>query len=149
MIDGLLISRPKVFVDQRGSVMRLLRVDDPYFVGFGEVYFSTVNPGIIKGWKRHRSMTMTLAVPVGHIMMVFYDDRPGSRTNGNIYEVELGGNDYKIVTVPPGLWTGFMSLNDQPSLLTNCASILHQPEEADNLAIDDPTIPYRWRRPAS
>ena len=30
--------------------MHMLRADAPHLQGFGEIYFSTVNPGAIKGW---------------------------------------------------------------------------------------------------
>jgi dTDP-4-dehydrorhamnose 3,5-epimerase-like enzyme len=43
----------------RGSVMHMLRADAEHFQGFGEIYFSTVNPGAIKGWHIHREMTST------------------------------------------------------------------------------------------
>jgi dTDP-4-dehydrorhamnose 3,5-epimerase len=145
MIDGVVISHPKVVVDRRGAVMRILRTDDPHFCGFGEVYFSIVNPGIVKGWKRHRNMTMTLSVPVGRILLILYDDRPESLTKGDVQEVELGPHDYKVVTVPPMLWASFMGMDDRPSLLTNCASIPHTPEEADDRNVDDPMFPYHWR----
>jgi len=144
MIDGVSIIRPKHFIDERGSVMRMLRTDDPYFQNFAEIYFSTVNPGAIKGWKRHNEMTMNIAVPMGRMLYVLYDSRPGSPTQGMIQEIDMGPHDYKLAIIPPGLWTGFKSLGDGPALVANCPSILHRPDEADNLPIDDPSIPYHW-----
>src|ERR1700675_2859485 len=139
MIEGVVVSRPKIFVDERGAMFRMLRTDDPYYAGFGEVYFSTVNPGWIKGWKRHRQMTMTLAVPVGRILLVIYDDRPASPTCNAVQEIELGPHDYKVVTLPPMLWNGFMGLGHELSVLANCASIPHQRDEAENRDVNDPT----------
>ena len=147
MIDGVVISRPPVFRDERGAVLRMLRTDDPHFSGFGEVYFSVVNPGVVKGWRRHREMTMTLAVPAGRVLLVLYDDRPDSPSHGAVQEVSFGPDEHLVVTVPPGVWNGFMGTGDEPSLVTNCASILHRPDESDRLELSDPAIPYRW--PAS
>ena len=149
MIDGVVISRPKVFADQRGSTMRMLRIDDPHFVEFGEVYFSTVKPGAVKGWKRHREMTMTLAAPIGRVLLVLYDDRPASSTRNEVQEIELGPHDYKVITIPPMLWNAFMGLGDSPSILTNCASIPHRSDEADGRDVDDPAIPYCWPDPSA
>lgn len=143
MIDGIVLTSLKRIEDDRGSVMRLLRVDDPHFTQFAEVYFSTVNPGMAKGWKRHREMTMNIAVPVGRLLFVLYDDRPNSPSRGQVQEFELGPHDYKLLTVPPGLWSGFRNPGDTPALLANCPSILHRPDEADNLPPDSPDIPYR------
>jgi dTDP-4-dehydrorhamnose 3,5-epimerase len=146
MIDGLIVSRPPVFRDDRGGVLQVLRADAPHFAGFGELYFSIVNPGVFKGWKRHREMTMALTVPSGRVLLVVYDDRHASPTLGQIEELELTPDDHKLVIVPPLVWTGFAGLADGPSVLTNCASILHRTDESDNRAQDDPAIPFRWPR---
>jgi dTDP-4-dehydrorhamnose 3,5-epimerase len=146
LIDGLVISEPPVFRDNRGAVMQVLRSDAPHFAGFGELYFSVVNPGVFKGWKRHRVMTMALTVPCGRVLLVVYDDRTGSSSRGSIEEIELSPESHKLVTVPPMVWTGFAGVSDQPAVLVNCASILHRADEADNRAMDDPAIPYRWQK---
>ena len=49
MIDGVVITPLKQIRDERGAVLHMLRTDAPHFAGFGEVYFSVVNPGVIKG----------------------------------------------------------------------------------------------------
>jgi dTDP-4-dehydrorhamnose 3,5-epimerase len=144
MIGGVVVHYPKMIADARGAVMRMLRTDDPHFAGFGEIYFSLINPGVVKGWKRHHTMTMTLAVPVGRVLLVLYDDRPESSTSGVVQEIELGPHDYKSVTVPPMVWTAFMGLGSSPSVVANCASILHDPNEADGRELADPRIPYVW-----
>ncbi|HVI50683.1 MAG TPA: dTDP-4-dehydrorhamnose 3,5-epimerase family protein [Candidatus Sulfotelmatobacter sp.] len=142
MIDGVSIIRLKRVPDDRGSVMRMLRTDDPHYKGFAEVYFSTVNPGGVKGWKRHNEMTMNVAVPVGHLLYVLYDDRPDSLTKGMVQEIDMGPHDYKMVVIPPGLWTGFKCLSETLTLVANCPSILYRPGEADDLPPSDPSIPY-------
>ena len=48
--------------------------------------FSSVFPGVIKGWHLHRRMTLNYAVPVGLIKLVLYDDREGSSTRGELME---------------------------------------------------------------
>jgi dTDP-4-dehydrorhamnose 3,5-epimerase len=149
MISGVTINRAQVFADARGAVMRMLSASDANFSGFGEVYFSTVNPGAIKAWKRHRKMTMTLAVPAGRVLLVIYDDRPESPTCGGVCEIELGPHDYQVVTIPQMLWTGFMGLGDQQSVLCNCASIPHDPGESDARDIEDQSCPYRWPQSGS
>jgi len=82
MIDGVLIKPLKVFADSRGKVMHMLRCDDEIFRKFGEIYFSVVNPGVIKGWKRHQKVNQLFAVPSGNILLVIYDDRGQSPTKG-------------------------------------------------------------------
>ena len=75
MIDGVVVKRLEVIPDERGSIMHMLRSDDPEFEAFGEIYFSTVYPGIVKGWHRHKNMTLHYACVHGRVKLVIYDER--------------------------------------------------------------------------
>src|SRR4029077_9112630 len=86
MIEGVGIRPLLQIPDERGKVMRMLRATDPDFKEFGEVYFSVVFPGAIKGWHLHKRMTINYAVPFGRIKLVLFDDRPSSPTRGEIQE---------------------------------------------------------------
>lgn len=145
LIDGVLITPLRQIEDNRGKVMHMLRADAPYFSSFGEIYFSTVHPGAIKGWHLHHRMILNYAVPHGKILFVLYDARPDSNTFGNVQEIELGQTHYHLVTVPPGIWSGFMGLGDETAIVANCASIPHDPAEAERKDPHDPEIPFIWK----
>lgn len=70
-----------------------------HFETFGEVYFSVVNPGAVKACRPHRVTTSLLAVPVGTIRLVLFDERQSS-TRGQISSVEIGESNYVLVRVP-------------------------------------------------
>lgn len=146
MISGVVITDLKQIRDERGAVLHMLRADAPHFHGFGEVYFSVVNPGVIKGWRRHTRMTMSLAVPKGRVKLVLADRREGSDTFGEIQEIVLGEGEaeYRLVTVPPLVWNGFQCVSDTPAIIVNCASIPHAPEEAERLPLGAGEISYVW-----
>ncbi len=144
MISGVIISPLRQIVDVRGKVMHMLRSDAPHFSGFGEIYFSVVNPGAIKAWHLHRQMTLNYAVPHGCIKFVLYDDRPESSTRGEIQELFLGPDNYNLVTVPPGIWNGFQGTGSEAAIVANCATITHDPAEIDRKDPFDPLIPYDW-----
>jgi dTDP-4-dehydrorhamnose 3,5-epimerase len=148
-IHDVLLTPLRQIQDDRGSVMHMLRATDPHFSGFGEIYFSTVKQGAVKAWKRHRQMTLNLACPVGEVRLVVYDDRESSPTRGIAEELVLGAGNYQLVTIPPLLWTGFTGLSAGPSLVANCASLPHDPVEADRLNAYDPSIPYAWPKSAA
>ena len=78
MIEGVVLHPLRQFIDDRGRTMHMLRNDDPHFRKFGEIYFSGVQRGKIKGWYRHREKTLNYAVPAGLIRVVIYDDRAGA-----------------------------------------------------------------------
>ena len=144
MIEGVRVTPLRQIVDERGKVMHMLRSDSQGFSGFGEIYFSTVFPGAIKGWHVHSRMTLNYAVPVGRIKFVLYDDRADSSTRGEIQEFFLGPDNYQLVTVPPLVWNGFKGIGSEMALVANCASIPHDPTEIDRRDPFDPAIPYDW-----
>ncbi len=144
MIDGVQIIDLRQLVDERGKVMHMLRSDAPHFRDFGEIYFSTVNPGAIKAWHIHTKMVLNYAVPIGNVKFVLYDDREVSPTRGEIQEIFLGPDCYKLVIVPPLVWNGFKGLGQSPALVANCASIPHDPAEMARKGPFDPAIPYSW-----
>src|SRR5205823_2429927 len=82
LIDGVRVIPLRQIPDERGKVMHMLRADDPHFERFGEIYFSTVYAGVVKGWHLHERMTINYAVPFGSIKLVLFDDRAGSSTRG-------------------------------------------------------------------
>ncbi len=144
MIDGVTVTPLRKIPDERGTIMHMLRNDSPVFEQFGEIYFSTVYPGVIKAWHIHKKMILNYAVPHGRIKMVLYDDREGSPTKGEVQQIFLGADNYALVTVPPLVWNGFKGMGTEAAIVANCASIPHDPEEIDRLDPFDPSIPYDW-----
>lgn len=144
MIDGVKVTPLMQILDERGKIMHMLRKDSEGFLGFGEIYFSCVHPGAIKGWHIHKRMTLNYAVPHGHIKFVLYDDRPDSPTRGELQEVFLGPDNYCLVTVPPMVWNGFKGIGAEMAIVANCTDISHDAEEIDRLDPFDPSIPYSW-----
>lgn len=144
MIAGVKITSLRQISDERGKVMHMLRCDTDGFQGFGEIYFSCVYPGAIKGWHIHKRMTLNYAVPHGKIKFVLYDDRLDSPTRGEIQELFLGPDNYYLITVPPMVWNGFKGIGTEMAIVANCASIPHDTEEIERLDPFDPSIPYNW-----
>ena len=143
-IEGLTITPLRRIADERGAVFHMLREDSPVFERFGEIYFSLVYPGVVKGWHIHKRMTLNYAVPVGMIKLVCYDDRQGSRTRTAVQELHVGEVNYVLVTIPPFVWNGFKGEGAAPALVANCATVPHDPDEIDRLDPFDNEIPYDW-----
>jgi len=141
-LEGVLLTQLKIIDVPGGDVLHGLKQSDPGFHGFGEVYFSTVDKGAIKAWKRHHEMVLNLVVPVGAIRFVLIDDRPESTTFGKYQEIILSRYNYQRLTVPPMMWMGFQGVSEGTNILLNVASIPHHPDEADRLALDE--IEYHW-----
>ena len=144
MIAGVTVTPLRQITDERGKIMHMLRADQPGFLGFGEIYFSAVWPGAIKGWHIHERMTLRYAVPQGHVKLVLFDERAESPTRGEIMELFLGPDNYQLVTIPPRVWNGFKGYGTELAIVANCSDIPHDPTEIARLDPSDPRIPYRW-----
>lgn len=144
-LAGVWTHRLNIIPTAGGPVLHMLRADSPLFENFGEIYFSEVEPGAIKGWKRHREQSQTFAVPSGRIEFVLYDGRENSPSFEAVERFVLGRPDeYKLLHVPPGIWYAFAGRSNAPSLVANLADIPHRLEESDRLPLNAPGIPYRW-----
>lgn len=146
MIDGVRVQPLRRIADERGSVLHMLKAQDTWFTGFGEIYFSTVYPGVVKGWHLHQRMVLNYAVPHGSIKLVLYDDRDGSATRGEVQELFLGDLNYVLVQVPARVWNGFKGLGMAASVVANCASLPHDPGEIVRVDPHRNDIPYDWSR---
>ena len=144
MIEDVTIVARKQIVDERGKIMHMLREDDPEFDRFGEVYFSWVNQGAIKAWHLHKEMTLNYTCPHGLIKLVLYDPREDSATRGEVMEIFLGPENHNLVTVPAGIWNGFKGVAEYPSLVCNCATLPHDPNEIRRMDPFSDEIPYDW-----
>lgn len=144
MIDGVVISPRRQIPDERGKVMHMLKATDPEFERFGEIYFSVVYPGVVKGWHLHKVMVINYAVPFGTIKLVLYDDRPESKTRGELMELFIGQDNHCLVKVPVGVWNGFKGVGTTHAIVANAATIPHDPEEIVRLDPFENHIPYDW-----
>ena len=124
-LDDILVTPLKRIPTVGGDVMHGLKKSDNGFNGFGEVYFSWVEQGVIKAWKCHQRMTMNLVVPKGEVSFVFHLT---NQKNSFLTE-NIGEERYVRLTVPPGIWYGFRGRGSGQSLLMNLADMAHDPDE--------------------
>lgn len=75
MISGVIVKHLKKIPDDRGTIMKMQESCDDEFKGFGEIYFSTIYPGVVKGWHLHKNAVLNYAVIKGMIKLVLFDAR--------------------------------------------------------------------------
>jgi len=132
------LTQLRIIEQSKGCVMHGMKCSDACYKGFGEAYFSTVNSGLIKGWKLHRKMTLNLVVPNGKIRFVVHDANPNSMGGkvSPLIDTVLGPHNYFRLTVPPNFWVAFKGVSLGSSMLLNIADIEHDSEEAINKPAD-------------
>ena len=144
MIDGVKIKPLKKICDERGTIMHMLRCDDPDFEKFGEIYFSTAYPGVIKGWHEHTKQTQNYAVIQGMIKLVLYDNRSDSSTYKELMELFTGEDNYQLIRIPSGIINGFKTIGAKTAIVANCATLPHEPDEMMHYDPFGDKVPYEW-----
>lgn len=120
-----------------GEVLHAMKQSDIGYAGFGEAYYSVAIAGAVKAWKLHTRMTMNIIVPVGLVRFVFH-----VRGTDHFRVEDIGLDRYARITVPPGIWFGFRGLAAPQSLVLNIASIPHDANEVERLALSE--IDFDW-----
>ena len=135
-MDGVILTPLKKIYNQEGDIFHAMKKNDDGFDGFGEAYFSTINKGSVKGWKKHTKMTLNIIVPVGTIKFAVFNE-----INGEFFSAVLSKENYQRLTVKSGYWLAFKGV-DENNILLNLASLEHDPEEAINIEFNQ--INYEW-----
>lgn len=150
VIEGVKFEEIKVFADERGFLMEILRSDNRDFSGekFGQIICSVAYPDIVKGWHVHEKQIDRLAVIKGMAKVVLYDAREDSLTYGVVNEFFMGEKNPLIIYIPPGIFHGTKCIGTEPSFMIGCPTGLYNPEAPDELRLNPHTdkIPYYWAR---
>jgi dTDP-4-dehydrorhamnose 3,5-epimerase len=146
MIEGVCVKQLKVIPDERGRLMEILRRDDPEFVGFGQVYMTTVYPGVVKAWHYHQKQTDNMTVVKGVLKLVLYDDRADSPTRGEVNEFFVSEHRPLMVQIPKGVLHGIKGVGSGEAILINLVTEPYNRETPDEFRVPphSPDIPYDW-----
>ena len=146
MINGVEVKNLTVLPDERGRVMEILRRDDSFFSGFGQVYLTTAYPGVVKGWHYHKKQTDNMAVVKGMMKIVLYDNRKTSTSKGEINEFFAGEQNPILIRIPPLVYHGFKCISPEEAMVINVPDKLFNYQQPDEFRIDphSPKIPYTW-----
>lgn len=138
-MKGVLIRKLNIFSNDDGKVMHMMSSDDELFKKFGEIYFSVIYPGKVKGWHKSNNSAKNYAVIKGNVLLVLYDGK-------DIQEIEIGEDNYCLVQIPSGVWSSFKALGDVPAIIADLTELPYHSinyEKANLLSLTD-----YWNRKA-
>lgn len=136
MIDGVKVKMLKINIDQFGRLMEILRCDDDFLKTFGQVYFTTAYPGVVKAWHYHQKQDDNFTCVVGRIKLALYDARDGSPTKGEINEFYLSLDEPKLVHIPKKVYHGFKCVSKKESMVVNVVTHPYNHKNPDEYRID-------------
>lgn len=146
LIEGVTKRELCLIPDERGFLMEILRQDWPEYQGFGQVYLTSVYPGIVKAWHCHQRQWDQFVCVQGMAKVVLYDEREESSTQGEINEFFMGELNPLLLQIPPRIYHGFTAVGEETALLINIPTQLYNyghPDE-DRLPYNHSSIPYSW-----
>ena len=148
LIKGVRTKPLRIVPDERGRLFEMLRRDEPIFKKFGQVYCTTVNVGVVKGWHYHKKQTDHFVCVAGMIKLVAYDGRKGSATKGLVNEFFIGTHHPLLVQIPPHVWHGFKGISAPEALVINIPPEPYRHERPDEYRADphQNDIPYDWNQ---
>ena len=145
MISGIKVTPLKQIKDDRGRIMHMMRRDSSIFKNFGEIYFSTVNFNYVKAWHLHKKNTLNYVCISGKVKLVLFDNREKSKTYKKFSEIIIHPENYFLVTIPPGIWNGFLGLSKPDAIIANLLDNPHDEKEMMRLPYDDKKFNYNWK----
>ncbi len=148
LIEGVVIHPLRVIPDERGRLMEILRRDDPFYRGFGQVYLTTVYPGVVKAWHFHKRQTDCFTCVKGMVKVALFDDRKGSPTKGLLNEFFVGEHNPCLIVIPPRVLHGWKCVSQCEAYVINAPSEPYNRADPDEYRTDphDGGIPYDWSR---
>ena len=148
MIDGVKVKQLKIIPDDRGKLMEMLRCDDALFDAFGQVYFTTAFPGVIKARHYHQHQADNFVCVAGRIKLALYDAREGSPTKGETNEFYLSLQEPRLVYIPKMVYHGFKTVSEGEAMVINIITRVYDHKDPDELRIDafDPAVGYDWNK---
>lgn len=146
MIDGVVIKQLRRIPDERGCLTEMLRSDDDIFEKFGQTYFTTTYPGVVKAWHYHKSQVDYFVCVRGMVKLVLYDPREDSPTKGEVQELFVGERNMVLVRVPRHVYHGWKCVSEEEAIVVNVPTEPFDREEPDEYRLpwDTDQIPYDW-----
>ena len=148
MIDGVEVKKLRVISDERGRLMEILRCDDKIFKKFGQVYMTTVRPGVVKAWHYHNLQDDFFCCVSGKIRVALFDARKNSKTFGKVQEFTIGPDNPLLIKIPKGVYHGFKGVAKVESIVINTPTMAYNYNKPDEYRVDafENDIPYNWRK---
>lgn len=120
-------------------VRHVIKKTEKDLLEFGEAYFSYIEKGQIRGWKRHKRMTMNIVVPSGTVRFAFIVTNSKGETETKIFEV--GDENYARLNVPPLIWFAFQGIGEDRNIILNVSDIEHDQQESESVPLDTFSFP--------
>jgi len=141
-IQGLEIISSQVNFDDRGYLFEIIHNYE--MPKFGQVYVvGDPARGTIRAFHKHEILWDYFCIVKGSAKFIFVDDRKDSKTYKEQEIVILSEKAPKIVIIPPGVYHGWMSLEDD-TIMVSIGSEVYDKEKPDEIRVSPDSFGDIW-----
>lgn len=146
-LPGVLVLRPQVFADARGSFKEVYSESKYGELGIHGPWVqdnvSVSRRGVLRGMHYDMRMAKLVQCLHGHIFDAVVDMREGSPTFKRWCSVELSGENHRQVYIPAGFAHGFYTLSDEAIVLYK-QTAAYDPAQERAISWRDPEVGIVW-----
>ena len=135
-IDGVKTRSTVNHLDHRGTVFEIFEGDMVFWeTPIVYAYQFSVRPGLAKGWGLHEHKIDRYTIISGEVLVIMYDSRATSPTQGLVYKVYLSDRGVRQLIIPRGVWHLSLNLIDTEARLINFPTEVYNHEAPDRLLL--------------
>ncbi len=149
-IPGLIIVKPEVGSDSRGSHSENYKASAFRKVGIKDIFVqenrSISRKGVLRGLSYQlppHAQVKLVRCGRGSVFEAAADLRPGSKTFGKSFSLELSEANGLMLYLPAGFAHGFLALTDRAEVMYKCSSE-YAPGSQAGLRWNDPILDIKW-----
>lgn len=149
-LPGVVVSRRRINIDDRGTLVSLMRADEDFAIDrIEEVYIiHDKTRNIVRAFHGHQELIDWFSIIQGSAKFILIDARKSleGKPNphlGHINEIVLSDAHVSTLTVPPGVFHGWMSLEDD-TILCSIANRVYNHASPDEFRIPPDSFQIQW-----
>ena len=146
MIRDVEVKKLVVHNDDRGTLMEVLRADDPLFAAVAQTTYTVAYPGVIKAFHWHKRQKDIWFFATGMAQVVLFDMRHDSPSYGRTDVLYMGERNPLVVSIPEHVAHGYRVLGHSPAGLFYHTTATYDPKDPDEerIPFDSPEIGFDW-----
>lgn len=129
MIDRVEIIKVEKHEDKRGILLKILKNSDLKKKEFGEIYFTTLHPEIIRANHYHKKTTEWFCVLGGKGKLVLKDNQTNETT-------EIIMDNEKIIKIPPNICHAIKNIGKKEMSLLVYSDQEYNEENPDSISVN-------------
>ena len=148
-LEGVLLLKPKIWGDKRGYFVETWQAKRYADLGITQAFVqdnhSMSSKDILRGlhYQKQHPQGKLVYVSLGRVFDVAVDIRPGSKSFGQWFGVELNQDNQWQLWIPAGLAHGFVVLSERAHFHYKCTEFYH-PNDEGSIYYNDKDLQITW-----